>query len=336
MKCFLGYDSALEFWRSVHAEQGPQPSRAQIPSYRAMDRTSTRSLDFESIGVLGKPVHLIVADSASRTHDKDVVFHIMSAAAPLGSFVKANNTAYVSSPHLLFIQMAHELSLVELVLLGYELCGTYTLDKSDPRGFRNRRPIASVSSLQCFLDRTGSLHGIKKARRALRYVADMSESPMESIQAMLLFLPRSIGGMGIDLAELNGRIRVDASVRPFAKGKTYRCDLLWRSQRIAMEYESNSFHTDSRSVARDSKRRTDLIAAGYTVVTMTTDQLFDAREFESIANLLIRRMGKRVRKQPYNALTRRHQLRKELFATIPKKEQTNPIDQAADAQPPHA
>ena len=329
MKYFIGYESALEFWRSAYAEQEPQPSRAQIPLHRA----TIQSLDFENIGILSKPVHLIAADSASRTHDKNVVFHIMSAAAPPGSFVKANGIAYVSSPHLLFIQMARKLSLVELVLLGYELCGTYTLDKSDPRGFRNRKPIASVSSLQRFLDKAGSLHGIKKARRSLRYIADMSNSPMESIQAMLLFLPCSIGGMGIDRAELNGRIRVGTSKRPFAKGKTYRCDLLWRTHRIAMEYDSDSFHADPRSIARDSKRRTELIAAGYTVVTMTTSQLFNAREFEAAANLLIRRMGKKVRKQPYNVLTRRHQLRKELFATIPKKEQTSLIDQTADVRP---
>ncbi len=103
-----------------------------------------------------------------------------------------------------------------------------------------------------------------------------------------------------------------------------------------MEYDSDSFHTDPRSVARDSKRRTELIAAGYTVVTMTTSQLFDAREFEDAANLLIRRMGKKVRKQPYSVLTRRHQLRKELFATIPKKEQTGTVDQTADMRPRHA
>ncbi len=163
MKCFIGYDSALEFWRSAYAEQELQSSRAQIPSYRAEGRATIRSIDFESIGILGKPVHLIAADSASRTHDKDVVFHIMSAAAPFGSFVKISGIAYVSSPHLLFIQLARKLSLVELVLLGYELCGTYSLDKSDPRGFRNRKPIASVSSLQRFLDKAGSLHGVKKA-----------------------------------------------------------------------------------------------------------------------------------------------------------------------------
>ncbi|WP_139653752.1 hypothetical protein [Raoultibacter phocaeensis] len=289
-----------------------------------MNRSEFRSIDFASLGISEKPVHLVIADNASRVRFDHVVCHCVGASIPRGSFVKLTDTAYVSSVDFLFLQKASEYTVSRLVLLGMELCGTYALDETDPRGFRDREPLTSVSKLQRFVEKAGVMYGTKKARRALRFLVDGSASPMESIQAVLFFLPCSLGGHGVARGELNGRIEASVGGRPFPNNTFYRCDILWRAHRLVVEYESDMCHTDPDRISADSKRRTSLIAAGYTVVTITKKQLFDAREFEKIANLLIRHTGKHVRKQPYNILTRRHALRKELFATIPKAKGQNP------------
>lgn len=320
MKCFIGYESALEFWRSPLASALPQPSRA-LPSPKSrLDREAFESIDFESIGIAQKPIHLVVADLCSRTHSGFAVFHVLSAGMPSGSFAKVGEEAFVSSPGLLFLHMSRTCPLIELILLGYELCGAYALDRTDPRGFRARKAITSAAALRRFVERAGSVHGAKRARRALGFIVDGSESPMESIQAMLLFLPCSLGGHGVERAELNGLVSIQTAGKPSHKERRYRCDMVWRAHRLVVEYDSNLYHTGADRIAKDSKRRTDLIAAGYTVVTVTNDQIFNAREFEKIADLLIRRTGKKVRRAPYNVLTRRYQLRQTLFSTIARPE----------------
>ena len=221
--------------------------------------------------------------------------------------------------------MAHVVSFAELLLLGFELCGTYVPDETDPRGFRDRKqPLTSTSSLRRFIEKAKGLRGIKESRKAVRFIADNSASPMESIQAVLLCLPCHLGGLGVEQGELNGIVDCTLSGKPFPNGKFYRCDILWRSHGLAVEYESDLCHSDPDQISKDSKRRTDLTAAGYTVVTVTGKQVFDARELEKVANLLIRHMGKKVRRPSYNVLTRRYELRRALFATIPKVEPRKP------------
>lgn len=273
-----------------------------------------------SLGIAGEPLHLVVADAASRGYAKGVRCHACAAAFPPGSFVRAADDVCVSSPSLLFLQMATILSLVELVELGFELCGSYAMDPSDERGFRSRAPLASARSLGKFVARAKGMHGAKKAARAVGFVADGAASPMESVTAMLLCLPSSMGGYGFELPVLNRPVGVTAATG--AEGITASradsakrciCDLYWPRARVAIEYDSDMFHVGAERAAHDSKRRASLSRAGVSVVSVTRSQVYDARAFDEVACAVARLMGRRLRIRRADWMAQRFELRSQLL-----------------------
>ena len=107
----------------------------------------------------------------------------------------------VVSPEVLFLEMAAQLSGIELVKLGYELCGVYSLPMSQPnyagtpRGYSRRKALTSVARLTAHVASQSNNRSVKKARWALRYVLDGSASPRETELSMLMVLPRKWAGM---------------------------------------------------------------------------------------------------------------------------------------------
>jgi hypothetical protein len=91
--------------------------------------------------------------------------------------------------------MAGKLPLVELTLLGFELCGNYRMLPDDTRSeaasdgsqrppeqdFRKAKPFTSVAKLGTYVARMPGVKGHKRAVQALRHITDNSASPMESI-----------------------------------------------------------------------------------------------------------------------------------------------------------
>ena len=94
----------------------------------------------------------------------------------------------MSAPEFCFLQMAGCLSLVQLIQLGFELCGTYALVGERPGG-SPCRPVDDEGQASCFCRAVIRARGCKKAARAVRYVQDGAASPMETMLAMMLCLP---------------------------------------------------------------------------------------------------------------------------------------------------
>lgn len=220
---------------------------------------------------------------------------------------------YVESPNACFVRRASTLSLSRLVELGLEFCGSYALDRACEEGFRGRDPLTSAESLQTYVEAATGTAGVKKAAVAARFLANGSASPMESIVAILLCLPRIYGGYGLPLPQLNPWIEVGKRAEGVTKNRHFACDLYWPEYNLAVEYESDRHHTGSERIAGDSRRRNALIYLDRTVVTITRIQLYDARQFHQIAQLLAKRMGKPLRPVKYDWLTRRYHLRQELL-----------------------
>ena len=64
--------------------------------------------------------------------------------------------------------MANRLSLARLIMLGYELCGTYVLVDKGPAPRRDA-PLTTVAKLRTFVEGASNARGRKKALRlALR------------------------------------------------------------------------------------------------------------------------------------------------------------------------
>ena len=311
MSVYLGYESALECLRGEGFPERAVASRSIPQPGRVPTRQDVRGVDLDEVGVRGSPLTLVVPDAVSRGKSQELACRVWKPPAGAYSFVRVGKGLYASRPEACFLQMATRLERVRLVLLAFELCGTYALDDGHPNGFRTReKPLTSVASLRRFAQKAAGMKGSKQALQALRFVADGSASPMESVLTMLLCLPTAHGGYGIPLPRLNHLVRMPDEVRKATGRARCFCDLCWPEERLAVEYESDAFHGEGADIARDSKRRAALDRAGYAVVTVTWAQVRDTRELDEVARVLAKHLGKRLRISRSDWMARRFELRR--------------------------
>jgi len=316
MRWIISHQSALEFWRKAHADEAlaGKRLRATNPSAKPLN---VKDLKNENPWNHDTPLHVLVGSDNARKNCRGLHCHISSGEFPDGSFIQMTQGLAVSSPELCFLQMAGELSFTDLVMLGYEFCGSYRLDSSD-QGFRGDLPLTSGARLNSYITKAAGLKGRTKASRALRFIADGSASPMETILTLLLILPYRFGGYGFPKPQLNYRIDMPADSEKTAGKPYYICDLYWPDGKVDVEYDSDAYHTGPERIANDAIRRNALISVNVTVVTVTRMQIIDTQSFRKLAELLSQRLGKRLKYPKKEFATRHASLRREFFPKAPK------------------
>ncbi|OUO90056.1 hypothetical protein B5F40_08535 [Gordonibacter sp. An230] len=210
--------------------------------------------------------------------------------------------------------LASQLSLAELIGVGCELCGFYAPSDED-EGFTVREPLTTPVRLGRAVRAARGMHGVKLARRALSYVMPRSRSPMETAQALLLCLPRSLGGQGFAHARLNERVPLAKAARSQLGRDHVECDLYWPRMRVAVEYDSDRYHTGPERIARDARRRNALAEGGVTVFTMTRDQLFDPAAFRRCARMIATCLKRRGPSYDIESLRREDDLRRAVLGS---------------------
>lgn len=105
------------------------------------------------------------------------------------------------SPYLMFVQLANELDMIELILLGCLLC-------SRPIATQNYTYI-DIKKLQAFVEAAAFIPGRKKALRALRYVKEGAASVMEVFVHLFIGLPNHLGGLGLSGGIFNYKIKLN-------------------------------------------------------------------------------------------------------------------------------
>jgi len=254
-----------------------------------------------SIG-LPPPFHITVGSAAARRPSALVRPHVYSAPLPARSVLGAGGGLVVASPELLALQMAGGLAVTEAVERLLEACGTYATNMPGPGGAGARRrtvyglpALTTARRIRSLLDRAGRGPGLRKVRRALRYVADGSASPRESALFMALTLPYGLGGYGLEAPAFNARVTPVRGARRSASKGFYYCDLFWERCRLAVEYDSTIYHSEEERLAADAMRRNSLAGAGVSVITATNEYMQDADKLEGLALLVAARIGKRIR-----------------------------------------
>jgi len=214
--------------------------------------------------------------------------------------------------------MAGELPLVKLIELGFELCGSYSISpageyspgvESADKTLYGHPPLTSTKAIKSLITRLEGVNGQKKADRALRYIADGSASPMETIIIMLLTLPHKLGGYGLPMPELNRRIDSENAAKWGSRRYYYICDLFWPKANIAIEYDSDFYHAGADRMDSDSTKRLDLTTHDINVLTVTNRKLRNPAIIESIAKLIAKRLGIRLRYENPQFLEARRELR---------------------------
>lgn len=292
MSLFIGGSSALEFWRTVKYRSSVASTKARPTSKAAPRVKEVAAAPFLSVGVVSEPVVLLVVDRESRRVIPGVECRVWGGSKISGSFVRALPGMYVMAPEACFLQMATTLSLVDLIKLGMELCGSYTIQPLARGGFEKRDPLTSAAALRRYVSRAAGVQGVGNARRALKYVVDGSASPAETNLTILLCASTSLGGYGLPLPQMNKRIDIGDKNRGLTQSGHFKCDLFWPQINTAVEYDSDAWHSEERQQVKDASRRNALEAMGVAVVTVTSRQLYDIREMDRVALMLSRRLGR--------------------------------------------
>lgn len=258
-------------------------------------------LHTEQAGALGpwwisRPLHVLVSHDSLRRNSREHECHVWKSALPKGMVLDTLNGFCVCSPELCFLQMASRLSLVELIQLGFELCGIHDLSSAD---IMRCAPLTTVSKLSVCVETLPNVQCRKKAVKALRYIAENSASPMETKLVMLLCLPYRFGGYGIEMPLLNHKINVTKAGKRFTSNDFFEVDMFWPAHRLIGEYDSDRYHTGARKETKDTARRNALEAMGYTVVSVTFDLVKSKEAANKVANTFARLTGRQFRyKEP--------------------------------------
>lgn len=295
MAIFIGHKTALAYWRT-HDRNWAQPISQAAPQennspyYSQIDTGILWKFSIDE-----KPVSILVSCKANMRKSQNLSPRIWSGKHPSRSFYKIAQDLYISTPEAAFLQLGKESSLIQLITIGYELCGSYGLSAQSDSGFLRREPRSNPQFIERYLEKCDGIHGVKAAKRASSYIAKGSASPMESLLSMLLCLPPSLGGFGLPRPELNFPIETNEGGIVMR-----RCDLYWPDQRFALEYDSDTFHSDASKLHLDSSRRSTLEKAGVHVVSVTKNQVFDRGQLFNLATIVSKRLGKRLSPTPFN------------------------------------
>ena len=302
MAIVVGKISAFRTWRSfvLSGDGGSAPNaserrRATKKAVAFLASGKTPAMPSEVARELfgaGQEIEALVSVPSARNAAKEIHAYVRKGPFHPHSFYEVCDGVYASTPEMVFCEMANGLSLEKLILFGFQLCGTYfVLDGEIAYG---TRPLSSPERIKEFVERSPRFKGSQKAARAASYIVANSASPRESILAMLLCLPYSLGGYGIPRPLMNFEVRLPRSTKATGRA-SLRCDLFWPDAKLDVEYDSSKYHALEESLSTDSIRRIALESMGITSINITAEHMRRASLFDEAARGIARILCKRIK-----------------------------------------
>ena len=253
---------------------------------------------------------ICVARGADRVKRGDTVAHVCRTV-PDRSFRRVSAGVYVASPELCLLQLMKDSELVSSVRLGFEFCGTYSFKVGGTVEY-GLAPLCNMQKVEKLSREVGRKRGLAGNRDAVHYIMDNSGSPYETDIAIAMSFSTVRGGYGMKGFSLNGEIEIPERLRARLGKDSYRCDFLWEEKRVILEYDSDSYHGSNRR-SYDAIRVNALTELGYTVCTLTTNQLRYSMSFDTAMRSVRCCLGLRNRSEVRDLPARRMRLHKQLF-----------------------
>ena len=329
IKTYLGYTSALRYWRAVGAGWLPEPvaneSRAPESCARGIQEVlASRYLDWD---IAEEPLHILVASAKDANRTARLVAHICAGEYPPGSFYDVGRELALPSLPLLLSQLAQTEDAITLAELAMEFCGYYSICESSPEGMEYHMPFTCKDKLARGLRELKGRHGASKALAALAYVCDGAASPREAESCLALVAPARMGGAGLPLPHCNHKVEVpDGDARG---PRVFYGDLVWPELKLIVEYNGRKYHADAEL---DQHRRDLLEHAGWKVRVISKRHTASDEAFAGTLAQIARAAGRRFRAQPAATSL----LRRRLFLeTGQLRAQPLAPDAAADEHAPY-
>ncbi len=314
--------SSIEFWRQRYpADRMPKPPLPIVPGDAAFRRSDIMPLvpdwvDEQYLEPTDGIFHALAFDAGRCKTLKDITVHIWTGPIPEGSFYELQSGVLVESPAFMFLHAASILDFTNLIAFGDELCGLYSFDAREKRGFRKRKyPLITTIGLQNYLLTAKNCRSTKRAMRALHYVVDNSASPMETFDEMTMCLPYRLGGYGFSRMNMNEEIELTARAARIAKRNTCRLDMGYKDLFLDIEHHGKLDHSSDEEKESDFARVSGLKEMGFEVVELTKAQVGDLFAYEIIIQRIAKeKLHKRLQKSALGATAERLALRKALFS----------------------
>lgn len=175
-------------------------------------------------------------------------------------------------------------NIARFVRAAQVLCdfsGTYRYVPDEQQGMSDAsivyqtKPMMSPKSFLEYVTQMPKSKGVERGRAVAAAAFASCASPMETMLALMLSLPTSMGGFGIPRPEANWKIPIPPDRQRFCSQSTMVGDLCWPEQRVMLEYYgwNEHFGAGPRKVADDAARANSLTALGWTVYHATFEQV---------------------------------------------------------------
>lgn len=282
----FSHQTALERLRSVPPQLDNSEPFENVfrPNAHSTNTHAANKLNLSEFGIRETPVNVLIGCDMRPTTSPRVRPHSAGLIEYPGWLIKKlTETVYCCGPELVFIQLASSLPLVDAVVLGFELCGSYSHFSSAISGFYDRKPLTSVEKIASAIDALKGLRGLPKAMETLKWVADGARSPMETVLACCLGLPASLGGLGFSAPVLNHKVELEGIASKRAGSKSCYIDLAWPEGERGLEYNGAAFHPNA---AKDRRRIEGLEHMGWSINTLDLAEMSDFGKLWDVAGLL--------------------------------------------------
>lgn len=267
--------------------------------------------DMLRLGVTEKPYHLLFGSDSAAHARNDITRHVRSKSLSPRSLIRISKDLLMAGPERIFYDMcsSRELDLIDLVLLGHELCGFYVISDNWDGLIETGIAPTTVEKLKRFGTYETSRRGIRRAIEAIRFVHDHSNSPMETVLVIIVTLPRRYGGMGLGPVSLNQTVRT-------SEGKRF-VDILFTERGVGLEYKGRHAHSLER-VARDDRRQNKLVSSGISILNVWYEDLMSPVLFSQLMEDILRALHIRPKFMTDDFLVRQELLRRRLAPIVTK------------------
>jgi Protein of unknown function (DUF559) len=209
-----------------------------------------------------RPIHVGVVSPQRAMDARGVNGHRMKIG---NDDLHVWNGFTVTSPSRTWLDLAHRLSLFELVAMGDYL-------------IHWERPLTTLAALTDAASRNAGRRGMATVRAALPLLRTRSESPRESVLRVIIVVS------GLPEPECNLNI-FDPSGRFLA-----RADLAYPQFKLMLEYQGDQHRTDRAQWRHDIRRVGGVEDHGWQVLQFTDDDLQDPAAL--VARILRRLRGR--------------------------------------------
>mgnify|MGYP000762292515 CR=1 FL=1 len=294
------------------------------------------------------PLHVLAVNHPYGLQGKSIQTHIWNGPLPQEAFWHDEDLDVTyASPLFTLLTLAPCISLYQLAMVAFELCGTFSvykpsddiqkeLDricdqrltwagewrqvkdyKNKPTSLWRRDPLIELDDLRRFVQETKGMRGNVDLARAIEMVTGVTASPLEVQASLLLGLSRSMGGEGLGPFVNNQRIPLSEQARKLAGQSTCFADVFFeandRHRDIDVELQGHMIHDGGIAGGLDANRSLGLQAMGIEVVHLTSEQLSNAERFRETASYLAKKLGIMRKPKSPKMLEREQKLRRSLF-----------------------